>query len=249
MKLLSSFIKGRMNKSVDERLLPQGEDVDAMNIRLGSTEESEIGAVENAKGNEVIATLQYQNQDLSPSAICIGSLDDTENDTIYWCVHDPANAQSPTTSKVDMIASYDVTNDVLIYHVVSTDDGGGVNTALNFSSTYRVNAMTFIDGLLFFTDNNNQPMRINTNSVYNEPSVADLLVIVKPPSESPDVELFQIPGDENYMDTRFISFAYRYKYVDGEYSPLSQFSQIAFDPKEFSLSIDTYQNETKNMRR
>ena len=243
MKLLSSFIKGRMNKSVDERLLPQGEYVDAMNIRLGSTEESEIGAVENAKGNEVIATLQYQNQDLSPSAICIGSLDDTENDTIYWCVHDPANAQSPTTSKVDMIASYDVTNDVLIYHVVSTDDGGGVNTALNFSSTYRVNAMTFIDGLLFFTDNNNQPMRINTNSVYNEPSVADLLVIVKPPSESPDVELFQIPGDENYMDTRFISFAYRYKYVDGEYSPLSQFSQIAFDPKEFSLSIDTYQNE------
>ncbi len=243
MKLLSSFIKGRMNKSVDERLLPQGEYVDAMNIRLGSTEESEIGAVENAKGNEVIATLQYQNQDLSPSAICIGSLDDTENDTIYWCVHDPANAQSPTTSKVDMIASYDVTNDVLIYHVVSTDDGGGVNTALNFSSTYRVNAMTFIDGLLFFTDNNNQPMRINTNSVYNEPSVADLLVIVKPPSESPVVTLLKIPGGENYMDTRFISFAYRYKYVDGEYSPLSQFSEIAFDPKEFSLSIDTYQNE------
>ena len=42
MKLASSFVKGRMNKSVDERLLPQGEYVDAMNIRLDSTEESEI---------------------------------------------------------------------------------------------------------------------------------------------------------------------------------------------------------------
>jgi len=49
--LSRNFIKGRMNKSVDERLLPDGEYIDALNIRLGSTEESEIGIVENAKGN------------------------------------------------------------------------------------------------------------------------------------------------------------------------------------------------------
>jgi len=231
-----------MNKSVDERLLPQGEYVDAMNIRLGSTEESEIGAVENARGNELIAEVKYSGQALSSKAVCLGSLEDSENETIYWCVHDPDNTPS-ATNKVDLIVSYDALNDVLIYHVISTNDGGGVNTALNFSKTYRVNAMTFIDSLLFFTDNNNQPMRINVDRVYNEPSVNDLLVIVKPPSESPTVSLQNVPGGENYMDTRFISFAYRYKYRDGEYSALSQFSEIAFDPKPFSLSVDTYQNE------
>ena len=40
-----NFIAGRMNKSLDERLVPNGEYVNAVNVRLGSTEESEIGAV------------------------------------------------------------------------------------------------------------------------------------------------------------------------------------------------------------
>ena len=46
-----NFIAGRMNKSLDERLIPNGEYIDALNVRLGSTEETEIGAVENSKGN------------------------------------------------------------------------------------------------------------------------------------------------------------------------------------------------------
>ena len=54
-----NFIAGRMNKSLDERLIPNGEYVDALNVRLGSTEETEIGAVENSKGNTQITTLQY----------------------------------------------------------------------------------------------------------------------------------------------------------------------------------------------
>ena len=49
MIVQTNFIKGRMNKSVDERLVPLGEYVDALNVRLGSTETTEIGAVENSK--------------------------------------------------------------------------------------------------------------------------------------------------------------------------------------------------------
>ncbi len=49
--LKRNFIKGRMNKAVDERLVRDGEYIDAMNVRLGSTEETEIGSVENSKGN------------------------------------------------------------------------------------------------------------------------------------------------------------------------------------------------------
>jgi len=48
-KIQKNFIKGRMNKSVDERLVPQGEYIDALNVRLGSTEGTEIGAVENSR--------------------------------------------------------------------------------------------------------------------------------------------------------------------------------------------------------
>ena len=54
-----NFIAGRMNKTLDERLIPDGEYIDALNIRLGSTEASEIGAVENSKGNTKLTTLTY----------------------------------------------------------------------------------------------------------------------------------------------------------------------------------------------
>ena len=51
-----NFIAGRMNKVVDQRLLPEGEYVDAMNIRMGSTENAEMGVVENTKGNLSLTT-------------------------------------------------------------------------------------------------------------------------------------------------------------------------------------------------
>ena len=75
-----NFIAGRMNKSLDERLIPNGEYVDALNVRLGSTEETEIGAVENSKGNTQITTLQYiDGTALSSSARCIGAFEDGAN--------------------------------------------------------------------------------------------------------------------------------------------------------------------------
>ena len=83
-----SFIKGRMNKSIDERLLPEGEYVDAMNVRLGSTETTEIGAVENSRGNTQLTTLEFGGSPLSNAAKCIGALEDGANETIYWFVHD-----------------------------------------------------------------------------------------------------------------------------------------------------------------
>ena len=70
----TNFIAGRMNKSVDERLLPPGEYIDAQNVRLGSTEATEIGAVENSKGNEQLTTLQFDGTNLSSETISIMSV-------------------------------------------------------------------------------------------------------------------------------------------------------------------------------
>ena len=46
--LKRNFVLGRMNKDVDQRLIRNGEYIDAVNIRIGSDENnSEIGAVSN----------------------------------------------------------------------------------------------------------------------------------------------------------------------------------------------------------
>lgn len=226
----------------DERLIPNGEYVSAMNIRVSSTEESEMGAIENAKGNEQITTLSYRGDELSADAVCIGSVADSARDTIYWCVHDPSN---PTvlSGVLDMIVSYNIVSGTLIYHVISSTHPSGTGTVLNFSEEYRVNAMDIIEDYLIINDNNNPPRIFNTKRVYNEPSAEDINLIVKPPSSAPTVTLINQPGQETYMDTRFISFAYRYKYLDGQYSALSQFSPIAFSPNTFELDYSTMENK------
>ena len=61
-KLSRNFVAGKMNKSVDERLVPNGQYIDAVNVRLGSSESAEVGAVENSKGNTKLTNLSYGKQ-------------------------------------------------------------------------------------------------------------------------------------------------------------------------------------------
>ena len=243
-KIQKNFVAGRMNKSIDERLVPQGEYIDALNVRLGSTEGTEIGAVENSKGNSLVAELEFQNSPLSPEARCIGAFEDGANETVYWFVHDEANTQS-STGKVDLIASYNARTFVLFYHVIST-------SILNFDKDYLVNGVNLIGDLLFFTDNLNPPRKINVNRTYLQPNnfttvdeitEQDIGVILAPPLNPPTLDSYQLGGGENYMEQLFLSFAYRWQYEDGEYSALSPFSQVAFTPGPFEINYDTYDND------
>ena len=245
-----NFIAGRMNKVVDQRLLPEGEYVDAMNIRMGSTENSEIGVIENTKGNLSLTSLTYiDGTPLSATARCIGAIQDSANETIYWFVHDNDFGVG-ATGKLDLIVSFNILTNILTYHVISINDGSNVDTTLNFNPSYLITGVDIINGLLFFTDDYNAPRFINVSRNYANPianidqtSAESLLVIKKPPTESPAIEPIVTNGQENYLDTRFICFAYRYLYIDGEYSATSQWSQPAFVPNPFSFSIESFLNE------
>lgn len=245
-----NFIAGRMNKVVDERLVPNGEYIDALNIRMGSTEQSEIGTVENTKGNVQLTTLKYiDGTPLSSSAKCIGAIDNSANETVYWFVHD-SNFPVGATGKLDMIVSFNVFTNILTYHLVSIDDGGGVNTTLNFNDQYLITGVDLIDNLIFFTDNLNPPRVFNIQKNYPDPianidqfSAESILVIKKPPVASPGVQPITTGAQDNFLETRFICFAYRYRYEDGEYSATSQWSAPAFQPNPFEFSINSYLNE------
>lgn len=244
------FTSGKMNKVVDERLVPNGEYIDAMNIRMGSTEKSEIGVIENTKGNLPLTELRYiDGTQLSTDAKCIGALQDPSRDTIYWFVHD-SNFSVGATGKLDLIVSYNVYQNILTYHVISIDDGDGVNTTLNFNEKYTITGVDIIQDLLFFTDDYNEPRFINVNRNYSNPvanidqfSRKSIMVIKQPPVESPTVSLVKTNTTSNFLIENIISFAYRYKYIDGEYSAISQWSDIAFESNPFNFSTDSYLNE------
>jgi len=239
-EITRNFIAGRMNKSVDERLLPNGEYIDALNIRLGSTEESEVGSVENSRGNQQLTALEHEGVPLSSQAKCIGAYEDGQRETLYWFVHDPAHSGKGI---VDLVVSYNVQLNLLTYHVVTTGSG---QTVLNFNEDYLITGVNRVEDLLFWTDNYNQPRFINITRNYNStsPDLAEqLLVIKKPPVAAPSFELTNLSGEENFIEERFITFAYRYRYEDGEYSALSQFTEPAFVPKGFDYKIESGLNE------
>jgi len=244
-----NFVAGKMNKSVDERLVPNGQYVDALNVRLGSTEASEIGSVENALGNTSLTMLNFNGVNLSDNATCIGSLHDSQKDTIYWFVHDGSFTAS-ATGKIDMILSYNTNSDVLAYHVISSDDGEGQNTTLNFDPKHLITGVNKIDDLLFFTDNLNPPRVINVNNNYENPanyidrfSSEDILVIKKPPFTAPTLAMTNVNNNSDFLTERFISFAYRYLYENGEYSATSPWSEIAFNPKSYKPAVRSGVND------
>ena len=256
MDINTNFIAGRMNKSVDERLIPPGEYKNALNVRLGSTETTDIGAVENSKGNEKLTSLQYGGNPLSVNATCIGAYADAIRETMYWFVHD----KNPNGTTVNLIVSYNSITAITTYHVTSV-------VVLNFNPSYLITGVQLVEELLFFTDNYNPPRVININRTYSVPSGGvdtftedDISLIVRPPGFSvfanpvsgakefdlavPTITLNKTSeNEENFLNDRFISFAYRYRYLDKQYSATSLFTKAAFQPKPFNIEPTTMVNE------
>ncbi len=240
MQLNSLFFKGVMNKSSDERILPPGEYVDALNARLGSTEDSEIGTLENTKGNTLLTNITNQGVALTANALCIGSFADDTDETIYWFITDP--------SIVDLIVSFNVKTSLTRYHIIS-------NTILNFNSKNLITGVELIDRFLIFTDNLNPPRKINVDRSYAFPisgvdqiTDEEINLIVKPPLTPPTFSLSSADGDDkSFFTDKFISFAYRFRYEDGEYSSLSPFSLPAFEPittQPVQIDFNTIKNES-----
>ena len=73
-----TFEGGKMNRDLDDRLLPPGQYRDALNAGIGRSEGSDVGAVENLRGNtEIIGQTDI-------NGTTIGQFVDRDSDTIYW---------------------------------------------------------------------------------------------------------------------------------------------------------------------
>ena len=86
-----SFTGGKMNKDLDERLVPNGEYRDAVNVQVSTSEGSNVGSVQNILGNAVGCTNTGFStwNPIAPGSSCVGSISDEKNDTLYWLVAGP----------------------------------------------------------------------------------------------------------------------------------------------------------------
>lgn len=238
MELKNIFSKGKLNKDVDERIVPNGEYTDALNIRVANTDNADAGSVQNEKGNVKVTSIDTTN-----NPICIGSVADETNEKIYWFVVDD-NGSS-------YIYEYDNVNDVT--STVLKDTRTGSNQVLGFDVNHKITGVNVVfdktqnESLLLFTDNLNPPRMVNVNRAKsygaNNFDEDDINLYKKPPRSAPTAVGFNTSTDgENAVLERFFSFAYRYKYLDGEYSALSAFTHYQFTPGIFNLDFQTMEN-------
>ena len=236
------FQSGRMNLDLDDRLIPNGEYRYGLNVNIGRSEGADIGAVENLLGNEQIGF-----DSIPDNSECIGIFRDNGGERIYYFV---TNNNSIDESNEGEHGIYEFNQiERVIRRIVS-------GTWLNFHQDFRITGVNLVDTLLFWTDNRNEPRKINidvaraNDAFYNGDNLAAVIKyhpVVAPTITGSSVEDRVNPDGgtfprSQFLERRLIRFAYRYKFRDGEYSPISPFTATCFDPRsdnntEFPLDV------------
>jgi len=158
-ELIHNFMSGRMNKDIDERMIPNGEYRDALNIAVATSEGSHVGAVQNIKGNtqrkglgsgtgSTITTVDWSNDYINSltNPVCIGSIRHEPTECVYWFI---------ASDNVSAIAEYNTSTKVVVPVLVDTKN------ILKFNSKYHITGINIVDDLLFWTDNKEEPKKIN----------------------------------------------------------------------------------------
>jgi len=146
-EIKNTFLQGKMNKDLDERLIPNGQYRDALNVEVSTSEGSDVGTVKNILGNQRVENLVGSNFK------CVGSIADEKNNKLYWFI---------SKYNVDAILEYDADNDIAKYVLVDTY--AGTNKAVLKFFGNVITGINVIDNLLFWTDNHGEPKKINIDT-------------------------------------------------------------------------------------
>ena len=84
-----TFTTGRMNKDLDERLVPNGEYRDALNIQIRTTDGGAGGTVQSLQGNESKGIAHLTTNLSDQKTKCIGSVADERNNKGYFLFASP----------------------------------------------------------------------------------------------------------------------------------------------------------------
>ena len=150
------FSSGRMNKDLDERLVPNGEYRDALNIEVATSDTSDMGTVQTVMGNLNMSLITIDPNNTG-EFYCVGSVVNEQHDKIYWMLAGRAS---------DIIAEYDYKTQTTTPVVVDlfpagTIPGNESGRVLNFDRAFTITGINIIENMLFWTDNYSEPKRIH----------------------------------------------------------------------------------------
>ena len=152
----NTFIQSKMNKDMDGRIIPNGQYRDGQNVQISRSEGDDVGALENVLGNELLTDFGLTN----PNLEIIGHLTNDTLDCIFLFLTDYTDCSPDQLSNnISGIGG----ECYIIQYTLSTNNFRILveGDFLNFSKTHPVLGVTLLESLLFWTDNRNQPRKIN----------------------------------------------------------------------------------------
>lgn len=247
--MIGKLLPRALNKDTDERLIKSYEMVDAVNIQISTDESGDNGVIKNIRSTEAATNTDSYNSGnnlVSDYSKVVGSVEDHENGYVYFFVWN-------TTNSNHAILKYDVSGNsytIAAQGSFNFPEYGHVDAAILNDPTHGDNS------LIFFTDNNNEPRKINVNRlpdgyVNTQDIVANheeyIDACIKTPTAP--IEYFFL-SDYDYYPVNNINktegfyFAYRLIYKDGYYSPISVYTEpvIPIGTIESDSSLTDYLN-------
>jgi len=262
IEIKNNFLGSKMNKDIDDRLLPKNQYRHAVNLEINRSEGSDAGTVQNMLGNKEMKNFRTitNTSDLD----CIGVFANPSTDTLFIFLTN--NLDTSGTNTYNPSAK----NFIYAYNSIQNNAILLVQGAfLNFSKNFKVLGINVLENFLFWTDNRNQPRKINITKAIGDSSyytIEEQISVAKlsplyppnlykastipaaagkyettmynaasellPTGESNPYYDDEYIGDAAYLEDKFVRFSYRYKFEDGEYSIIAPFTQIAYIPKQ-----------------
>ena len=169
-KSTSTFIKSKMNKDTDSRILPPGEYRDAQNVSISKSEGSDVGALENVLGNRALVDINDLLGATVKNLEVIGHFMDIENSRIFIML---TNYNDSSPDQLSNFAPANSGHYIYSYNIINGTTTQLVSGEfLNFSKTHPIYGINILEDLLFWTDDRNQPRKINIESALASPSTS-----------------------------------------------------------------------------
>jgi hypothetical protein len=258
---IDKIIPIRLDKSSDFKLVPKTSMVDALNMLITENESSgdngstgNLGVLKNIKGNDPISYLSGHNI-AAGNAKIIGSVTDTKLKIVYFFVWHTIASEHGVYA-YDQIGKLPISGGtkgkIVRIHksaLYAFPEHGYVKGNIIYTSQTRLDDSEIKpgakkdfekDAILYFTDNTNEPRKINVyQAMLGEDSSYELddkidFITACPKTPLTPIE-FEFMADSSRTTSNFKSgpgfqFAYQFISKDGVESAISPYSDIAFSP-------------------
>lgn len=234
--LRKTFSQGRMNLDIENRMFPDGDYREATNVVVLNNENGQEGSVRKLFSNK-----QITNLDLGENPIYLGGYAQNSRNRVFMRFLSDSGAYLVEHDFNTNTSTFVLKDTRPIGSRVFELDANYFCTAINIISNEEKN-----DELILMTDNNIEPLCFNIERAKtwseNGFEKEDIYLIKAPPRYAPNVYPTTIDAPSNNIEEKLLTYFYRYKFWDGEYSALSSPTNYKFSPKNFELDYFTLEN-------